>query len=183
MANPVTTSEVQQHLRLGTLDAAEQAEIEIMITSATELAEAFCNRSWRSGTSTALFDSFPANSTTPVVFNSDVQSVTSIGYFDTDHVSTTFTDFRFVNTGGRAKIYPSFGNEWPTDSNNLPSNITVTCVAGDEASVPSSVKSAILLMVGDLYEHRENDIAGTNVSKTLTTTSKNLLTPFKTRIA
>jgi len=36
MANPVTLAEVQQHLRLGTLDTAEQTEINTMIDAATE---------------------------------------------------------------------------------------------------------------------------------------------------
>ena len=183
MANPVTLSEVQQHLRLGTLDAAEQAEIEIMITSATELAEAFCNRSWRSGTSSALFDSFPANDRTPMVINADIQSVSSVGYYDTDHSLVTFTSFRFVNNAGRSKLYPSFGSEWPSDSNEMPASITVSYTAGAEASVPSSVKSAILLMVGDLYENLENDVVGTIVSKVMSMTSERLLYPFKTRIA
>lgn len=182
MANPVTLAEVQQHLRLGTLDATEQAEIEIMITSATELAEAFCNRSWRSGTSSALFDSFPANDTTPLVINADIQTISGVGYYDTDHSAATFASFRFVNSSGRSKIYPSFGSEWPSDSNEMPASITVSYTTGDEASVPSSVKSAVLLMVGDLYENRENSIVGTS-SSPVQLTAERLLFPYKTRIA
>ena len=56
MANPVTLAEVQQHLRLGTLDTAEQAEITLMVDAATEHAEAFCNRGFRSGPKTEQYD-------------------------------------------------------------------------------------------------------------------------------
>ena len=183
MANPITLAQVHSHLRLGTLDAAEQAELTIMITAATEMAESYCNRSWRSGTKAVLFTRFPSSETKELAITDDVQSVTSIGYFDSSNVASTFTDFRVVNVGGRSDIYPSFGKYWPSDSNELPYNITVTTVVGDEASVPSSVKSAILLMVADLYENRENDVVGTIVSKTTSMTSKLLLHPYKTRIA
>lgn len=184
MANPVTLAEVQQHLRLGTLDANEQAEITMMITTATELAESFCNRAWRSGSSTALFDGFPASETDALIINGDVQSVDSIGYYDTDHASTSYTTFRFINVSGRTKIYPSFGTEWPTDSNDLPGNITVSFTAGDEGSVPSSVKSAILLMVGDLYENRENTPIDQGITSVqMSMTAERLLFPYKTRIA
>ena len=183
MANPITLAEVQSHLRLGTLDAAEQAELTIMITAATEMAESYCNRSWRSGTKTVLFTSFPLSEANPIVITDEVQSITSIGYYDSAHVAATFTTFRVVNTGGRSDIYPSFGEYWPSDSNDLPHNITVTAVVGDEASVPSSVKSAILLMVADLYENRENAVVGTIVSSMVSMTSKLLLHPYKTRIA
>lgn len=185
MANPITLAEVQSHLRLGTLDAAEQAELTIMITAATEMAESYCNRSWRSGTKALQFTSFPLSELKPISVTDDVQSITSIGYYDASHVAATFTDYRIVNIGGRSDIYPSFGSYWPSDSNELPHNITVTAVVGDELTVPSSVKSAILLMVADLYENRENDVVGIGVvvNKLTSMTSKNLLHPYKTRIA
>jgi len=36
--------------------------------------------------------------------------------------------------------------------------------AGDLAELPASVKAAILLIIGDLYENREAQIVGTNIS-------------------
>ena len=183
MANPITLAEAQAHLRLGTLDAAEQAELTIMITASTEMAESYCNRSWRSSTKAVLFTRFPLTELQPIVITDDVQSITSIGYYDSSDLAATFTDFRAVTVGGRSDIYPAFGEYWPSDSNDLPHNITVTVVVGDEATVPSSVKSAILLMTADLYENRENDIVGTIVGKLNSMTSKLLLHPYKTRIA
>ena len=183
MANPVTLSDAQAHLRLGTLDAAEEAELTSMITSATEMAESYCNRSWRSGSKTALFTRFPLSEVQPIVITDLVQSITSIGYYDASHTASTFSDFRVVNIGGRSDIYPAFGKYWPTDSNELPHNITVTAVVGDESSVPSSVKNAILLMTADLYENRENVVVGTIVSSMVSMTSKSLMHPYKTRIA
>lgn len=184
MANPVTLAEVQQHLRLGTLDTAEQAEIALMVGAATEHAEAFCNTNFVSGTSVATFDKFPSGAHMPLYVPGDAQSVTSIGYYDSNHSAQTYATTRLINSGGRSMIYPAFGEEWPTDSNELPHSITVTYVAGDEGSVPSAVKSAILLLVGDLYENRENAVTGQGLTHIkMTLTAERLLTPYKTRIA
>lgn len=184
MANPVTLAEVQQHLRLGTLSSAEQAEINMMIDTATEYAENFCNRAWTSSSQTQNYSSFPLSDSSPLVINSDVQSITSIGYYDTEHVASTFTLYRFVNRAGRTEVYPAYGEDWPADSNNMPHNITITYVAGNEAGVPSAVKSAVLLLVGDLYENRENAMTGQGITQIKTNLSaERLLTPYKTRLA
>ena len=184
MANPITIADVQQHLRLGTLDAGEQAELEMMIESATELAESFCNREWRSGDSSALFDFFPTASSIPLTVNADIQAISGISYYNGSHEMTSFTSFRYVNIAGRSKIYPAFDATWPTDCNNLPFNIIVDLTVGDELNVPSSVKSAILLIVGDLYENRENTVIDQGISSvSLSVTAERLLTPYKTRLA
>lgn len=184
MANPVTLAEVQQHLRLGTLDAAEQAEIELMISTATELAESFCNRPWTSGSQTIHFDSFPSSETGFFAVHGDIQSITTLHYYSTEHVQAPFIHFRFINLGGKSKIYPAFGYQWPTNGSGLPGSVEITYVGGDEASVPSSVKSAILLMVGDLYENRENTVIDSGISTVkMSMTAEKLLTPYKTRIA
>jgi len=184
MANPVTLAEVQQHLRLGTLDTAEQAEINTMIDAATEHAEAFCNRGFRSGTKTEQYDAFPSSESQPFVLFADAQSVSTVSYYDTENVQQTYGTTRLINRGGRSYVYPAFGAEWPTDSNELPYNITVTFVDVDEASVPASVKQAIMLLIGDMYENRENSVTGQGVTHVkMTLTAERLLTPFKTRLA
>ena len=183
MANPVTLAEVQQHLRLGTLDAAEQAEVEMMISAATEVAGSFCNRPWKSVSKTEYFDRFPSSTSGYLLVHGDIQSITDLKYYSTEHVEAPFIHHRFINTAGRTKVYPAFGHSWPTNGSDLPASISLSYTGGDEANVPAPVKSAILLMVGDLYEHRENDVVGTIVSVTVTTTTEKLLTPYKTRIA
>lgn len=37
---------------------------------------------------------------------------------------------------------------------------------GEEASVPPSVRAAILLVIGDLYENREDHVIGASVART-----------------
>ena len=183
MTYPISINEVQQHLRLGTVDADEQAEIQVMIASATEMAENYCNRSFTSSTALVHFDRFPSSEETPLVVHADVTGSLVVEYYDTSNVQQTYSTTRLINNAGRTKVYPAFGEVWPYDCNNLPSNIVATFTQGDTANVPSSVKSAVLLMVADLYENRENDVVGAVVSKLTSMTSNRLLHPYKTRVS
>lgn len=183
MADPVTLAEVQTHLRLGTLDAAEQAELTAMISAATEYAENFCNRSFRSGTQTQLFGSFPTIETDPLVILGNAASVT-IQYYDTTNTLVDFTDYRVIPDGGRSLVFPAFGSQWPSDGNGLPYSIVLTYTTTVGSSVPASVKHAVLLLVGDMYENRENSVTGQGVTHVkMSLTAERLLTPYKTRLA
>lgn len=185
MANPVTTLQAAQHLRLGTLDEAETTELEMMITSATELAEAYCNRPFRASTMTHTFDKFPYSAAEPLICYSDAQSLTSLTYIDSAYASQEVTYVRTTNRAGYTRVYPSYGHEWPTDSCELPESITLVVASGDEANVPSAIKSAILLLVGDLYENRENSTvqAGLSASVKMNLSAERLMSPYKVRLA
>lgn len=89
-----------------------------------------------------------------------VSSVTSITYVDADgnnqtlgtDVYTLATDNRF-----RADIALKYGQCWPlTQHQDAAVSITFVSGFGNAAAVPSPIKAAILLMVGDLYENRES---------------------------
>lgn len=181
MANPISVAEVAQHLRLGTLDADETTELTTLITTATEYAESFCNRPWRTLPKTELFSEFPSDCFT---FAGDVQSVEQLSYYDTNHILTHYHTTRVASIGGRSYVYPAFGATWPTDSNGEAYSISIDYTTGRNDAVPSSVKSAILLLVGDLYENRENSVTGQGVTHVkMSLTAERLLTPYKTRAA
>ena len=93
MSDPVTFTEARLHLRLPSdLDSAETAEITRMISVATEYCENFCNRSFTTGTRTAVFDGFPASWDRKLLGlylpNGKVSSITSVVYFTSAFVST-----------------------------------------------------------------------------------------------
>ena len=192
MANPVTISEARLHLRLPSdLGAEEAVEIERMVSVATEYAENFCNRSFTSDTTrTATFSIFPASLHRHMLGlflpKGKVSSITSITYFDTSYAQQTLATnkYRLVDGGNRAHVYPAMGEQWPTDVANEPENIVVTYVVG-ETSVPVSVKQAILLVVGSLYEYREDGVID-NAGLALVKAPKgadDLLSPYRQRIA
>ena len=183
MANPITVAEAQSHLRLGTLDADETLDLELMITTATEYASDFCNRPFYNKTVTVYCDSFPVSARGSLVVHTTPDTDPTVTYYDTDHTLQTLTSVRTVTIGGRTTLYPAFGASWPADCCNEPSNISIVSDT-DTSAIPSAVKSAVLLLVGDLYENRENSVVGSGlVSTPVVLTAEKLLYPYKTRIA
>lgn len=89
-------------------------------------------------------------------------SVSAVEYTDEDDVTKTVPSSIYrqdlVREPGR--IVLKNDEEWPTDFTDLASvnPVKVTYRAGfaDAAAVPASIKQAILLIVGHLYENREN---------------------------
>ena len=183
MANPITLADAQTHLRLGSLDAAETIELERMITAATEHASAFCNQPFGTADIVTYCDSFPAHAGAPLVVHTKTNSVPTVTYYDTEGTQQTATGLRSVPSGGRTKIYPAFSADWPTDCINEPGSVTLTATA-DVSDVPAAVQAAILLIVGDLYENREQSVTGQGISHVqMSLTAARLLTPYKTRLA
>jgi uncharacterized phiE125 gp8 family phage protein len=183
MANPITVADVQTHLRLGPLDAAETAEIERMIGAATEQAEAFCNQPFTDGTVEVVYDRLPATPRMGLVINTNTAGAPTVTYYDTANTEQTVASVRYVRRGGRTIVYPAFGGEWPSDCNNEVGSVTVTATT-DVTAIPETVKAAILLIVGDLYENREQSVTGQGITHVrMSLTAERLLTPYKTRAA
>ena len=105
---------------------------------------------------------FPAASDQPILLRiAPLSSVTSIVYTDGAGVSQTWSNTEY--TSGRLDlggfIVPAIGYTWPGDVARLPNAVTITYHAGFGAkasTLPPPVTSAILLMVGDMYQKRED---------------------------
>jgi PAS domain-containing protein len=104
--------------------------------------------------------------------------VQSIQYRDSDGAMQTWSSANwrlFRRTANRAEIIRTYDEVWPTVRPELDS-IQITALAGYPSEnspegadgVPRSIKQAILLMVGDMYEHREEKITGTIVTENKT---------------
>ena len=192
MSDPVTLSEARLHLRLASdLSSDENTEITRMISVATEYCENFCNRSFTQKTRTAVFDDFPTSLNRKNLGlhlpMGKVSSITSVTYYTNAYVATTLssTKYRLVGASDRAHLYPAMGEQWPTDCASEPEHIVVTYVVDGTASVPTSVKQAVLLIVGSLYEYREDGVID-NAGLALVKAPKgadDLLSPFRLRIA
>lgn len=93
-------------------------------------------------------------------------SVVSITYVDPSGVTQTWdpTLYQVVKPAGpraaRGRIRPAYGQSWPVTRDQLAS-IVVQFTAGygtTGAAVPFMLRRAIKLLVGDLFEHREDTI-------------------------
>lgn len=189
MTTPIVTlDEAMANLRLIDITESESAGIERMILAATEWSENFARRHWVATAKVSYCSVFPQSRSDGLVLpGGPVSSVSSITYYDTDDAQVTWdgAEYRVVTRNDRSTLYPVIGGDWPTDCGGELFNIAATYVVGsDIADVPSAAKQAVLLMVGSMYEYREEGIvdnAGLAVVKA-PVAAKQLLMPLKVAI-
>lgn len=164
---PVTLTEAKDHLRVDISD--DDTLIGALITAARERAEVFTRRQFITATWDVTWDGFPGgrwsdflSGSTGIIYTPKppLQSVASINYIDTGGTSTLLaaSDYIVDTASIQGRITPSTDTVWPTTELGRINSLTVRIVAGfgvDESDVPATIRSAILLLVADMYEHRE----------------------------
>jgi len=156
---PVTLAEAKIHLRVdhGELDDL----ITELIKSARRAAEVFTSRAFVDTTFVYKVNAFPASGyidSRILLPRAPLDSVSSVSYLDTNGDSQTLaTSVYEVDTSslpGRIRL--KFAQSWP-NTRLHPEVITITFIAGYGAAsaVPASVKTAVKMIVNDLYEHPE----------------------------
>lgn len=176
---PVSLTEAKLHLRVDHDD--EDDLIEMLITAARQQAENYTGRAIINQTWELTLDQFPDDDM--ALPPAPLSSITSIIYKDLNGVNTTAS----ASTLYEPDIYSEpgkaclrYGQTWPT-AQDIQNSITATYVSGygaTGASVPAAIRSAILLLVGHLYEHRESVIIGT-ISSDLPQGFEYLLNPYR----
>lgn len=149
-AEPVTLEDVKRRLRVEFTD--DDNDVELMIASARDHAEKYCNVLFAEQTVELKCDCWADMARLPVA---PVKSVTSISYVDTDGADQTLAAdvYEELFDALEAAIVLAYGKQWPSTRSG--SRITVTAVAG-YGDAPGAVKHAILLFIADAYEVREN---------------------------
>lgn len=153
---PLTLDEVEAHLRIEA--DTQDTYLTPLITLAREYAENYTRRSLATKTLELILDVFPKVDYIELP-KSPVQSVTSIKYKDYEGSETTWDSGNYIVSNdylpakivlGYNKTYPIY-TEYPTDS------IRIRYVAGhnDSNPIPKSIKQAMLMLIGHLYENRE----------------------------
>lgn len=163
---PVSLAEAKEHLRV--LHSDEDAYITSLITTARIWAENFQRRRFLTTAETWYFDGWPSGNYITLPYP-PLQSVTGVYYTNTSDVESTFaTDNYDVDTNSEpGRIMLKYNKSWPTATLRPMNPIRVPFETGygDVSNdVPMDVRNAILILVGDLYEHRETVIMGTTVS-------------------
>jgi uncharacterized phiE125 gp8 family phage protein len=167
-ANPaLTAADARAHLRTA---STEDTYLEGLIAVATAWVEAWLGRALVNRTYTYKVDGFPGDAWFDHPPRCDsvhelmlpyppLASVTSIQYQDESNVTQTLSssvyELALGTTPGRVRL--KVGQSWPGVLHH-PDSVTVTYVAGygpTDESVPTSIKHALRLLVGHLYEHRE----------------------------
>lgn len=149
-SEPVTAEEAKRRLHI-TFDD-DDPDIDLMIKSARDHAEKYCNVRFASQTVEMKCDGFCDFVRLP---EAPANNVTSIAYIDTTGAPQTLPDtvYELRNDGFEVSIVTKYSQQWPAIQPG--SRITVTAVVG-YTDAPPAVKQAILLFLGDIYENREN---------------------------
>ena len=176
---PVTLAEAKIHLRVDVAD--DDLLIGTVIGAAREMVESFLRRTLITTIVDLFLDSFPGAAGVIYVPSPPLQSVTSIKFFDTSGVQQTLpvADYLVDTATEPGRITPS-PDALTWENTELRTNaVVVRYVAGygaEETDVPDAIRASILLIIADLYEHRESQ---SEVKLIDNKTAKNLLWTHK----
>lgn len=181
-ALPLTLTQAKQHLRVDIDD--DDLLISLYLEAATQWCEEYVSGAFMTQT---IRQDLPYFSDITYLFRGPVQSISSIKYIDNDDVLQTLATnfYNLDSVGNPARISLQWDERWPT---TVPRGdaVQITYVAGypegspanDPQNVPSPIRAAILMVLGDLYEHRENTTVGNSVIE-LPLAAKMLLQPYR----
>lgn len=176
---PVSLVEAKLHLRVDATD--EDTLITALITAARQLVEEETWRALVTQTWDYVADDWPMGDILALP-RPPLQSVTSITYVDEDGVTQTIAAADYIVDTYQNRVVLAEGAEWPSDDLYPTSAVRVRYVAGYGAAsaVPGPIKSAMLLLIGHLYENREAVASGAGVaSAELPLGVRALLAPYR----
>ena len=138
----------------------EDALISSLIKAARQDCENFQNRKFINQTWDLWLDAFPSEDFIELL--APLVSVTSVKYYDTANTEATVTatDYFTDVKSEPGKVCLAYNKTWPTTTLRKYNGVCITFVAGygaTSASVPDAVIAAIKLLLGYLYEVRDND--------------------------
>lgn len=187
-AEPVTLDEMKAHLEVSTSDRDDL--IAGAIKAAREQAEAIARRVFITSTWRFRWDAFPACPARWLDLpRAPVQAVSAVSYIDPDGVTRTWSPSLWqVDTDAEpARLMPVWGESWPAIRAEMGA-VTVLAVCGYPgdgsspedlaANVPAPFKAAVKLIAAELFERREDAIAGAPIAE-VPVSARRLLLPKK----
>jgi len=164
-SEPVSLEDARTHLRVTAFGSPLAHPDDDYISALIPAARAFCEEYLRRGLATQTIqfgvDNFHGDIAIPL---QPVQSIGSITYIDTAGVQQTLATSVYEIDEYEGVIRLKYGQSWPVTrgQNNA---VTVSAVVGytngespDSHPLPAAIKAAMLLIIGNLYEHRTQDV-------------------------
>jgi uncharacterized phiE125 gp8 family phage protein len=164
----ITLAQARKHLRIepfgDPLEHPDDAYVTALITAAREYAEIYLGRAIGTQTLELAIDEFPD----AIELRPYVQSITSIKYIDENGDEQTIDpeDYSLDNYSSPCWVVPAFERTFPTVQ-DIPNAVKVRYVAGfdEDNPVPQPIVSAMLLIIGHLYENRQQNVAGIAINE------------------
>lgn len=178
-SEPVTVTEAKDQSRIDGTD--EDTVLTRLIIVARTTVEKLSGRTLITQTWDVIYNNFPSGDEAIYLPNTPLQSVSSITYVDENGVTQTWASSNYtVDTDGQiGRVFPAYDKSYPTVRNQK-NAVTVRFVSGygSSSDVPEPIRHAILMLVGEMFERREEGIVGVNMSKVIVT-AEQLLSPYK----
>ncbi len=177
MVEPLTTAEAKAHLRVDLSD--EDALIDAAVLAARVYVENNTRLKLITQTVKITRTGFQGAMFRIPVF--PVQEITQVQYKQSsDGALTTWgaSNYQLVKSIKPYHLAPAYGLTWPTVRSDYDSvEVTVAAGFGDASTdIPGDILAAVKLMTSHFYENRQNEVAGTIVSK-LSVGADRLLAP------
>ena len=178
---PVSVEEAKAHLRVST--AADDALIGSLIAAAREHVEARCRRALVTQVWDLYLDAFPAGEEIELAMP-PLRAVESVTFFRDDGTSGVMSSLEYVvdAVGEPGAVVLAKGAGWPSAELRPRNGVRVRFEAGygGAEDVPRAIRQAVLLIVGALYENREQVIVAQGVNLALLPFGiEALLAPFR----
>ena len=171
---PITEAEAKRHLRLDDDDPGV-TDVPRVITAARQAVEQYLATSIVDQRRVYHLDRFPGGLGWIRLPNGPVDSITSIAYVDADGNDQSVNEYQLATNRLDDILAPAFGENWPSSRDQF-NAVTITYQAGMMAGSPPTlehedIKQAILLTLGDFWEHRESQFVGVSVAANMTVTN------------
>ena len=138
--------------------SSEDTLITALIQAAREYAEGYLNRALCTQTWELVIDDWPSGDYIEIPLP-PLQSVTDIKHKDTAGVESTWAAANYIvdTDSFLGRVVLAYGITWPTTTLYPAGGIRIKFVAGygTAASVPQTIKQALLLLIATWYENRE----------------------------
>ena len=173
---PLSYSDVKAYLRLN--DDSEEAFVTSLITVARQIVEGQIWRPLISQTWAMQFDYSEIGTNIYNINKAPLLSVTDVKYYDENDTLQTLAASQYeVDIYGSPARFRLINVPKLKDRMNA-MQLNFTCGYTNAAAVPSPIKQAMYLIIGHLYENRQDVVTGTQVHQ-IPDSSKYLLEPYR----
>ena len=178
------TTEVMGHLRLDSNEEQDRV-VNVLIPAAEEWAQSATGRQLITATWTLYLRGFPSTPCPIWLPKPPLRSVTSVKYYDALGAQQTLSPSDYiVTTEAGPKAGPGFIQTkplvyWPT-TYGPPYEVEIEFVAGYGAAssdVPGLLRQGMLLLVGEMFERREQSVVGAPIAQ-VPLSAERLILPF-----
>lgn len=179
----LTLEEARAHLRIepfGTpLAHPDDDYINALIGVARDYAEKYLERA----VATQEYQVASSEFGKSIELLSPIQSVDEVSYLDQNDEAQVLPSANYAIDTFNEPASIVFIGDMPKVSKLLPNPIVISFLAGYGASnpCPFSVKAAMLLIIGHLYENRQENVAGVSISQ-LPMGVESLLHPYRINV-